>query len=113
MKNNLAPLLNKAKHNGIEEGLLTGEKLTLIALCNIAEDYIEEERIGEFLKATENEMRRVWEETIKYMDEEHKTNKSKSLEENSYTVGEYLVYQCERLRRKWGMDDGAEENKDI
>lgn len=105
MANKLAPLLNKAKHNGINEGLLTGEKLTLIALCNIVEDYIEEERIGAFLKDTENEMRRVWNETIKYMDEEHKTNKKKSLEENSYTVGEYLIGQSERLRKKWGMDD--------
>lgn len=105
MKNSLAPLLKKAKHAGIEEGLLTGENLTLIALNNIADEYIEEERIGAFLKATENEMRRVWEESLKYLDTEQDNNRAKSLGENAFVVGEYLVGQVERLRKKWGMDE--------
>ena len=91
MKNNLAQLLRNAKHNGVLEGITTMEMVTLVALANIIEDYLPEEKISEFLKHTEQEMRDVWQGTKQYMREEVSNNKSKMNDENAYTVGEYLV----------------------
>ena len=57
---NLPTLLRNAKHKGVEDGLITMQNVCLIALDNIAEDYMPEEKVGEFLKETEAEMQRVW-----------------------------------------------------
>lgn len=105
MKNSLAVLLQKAKRQGIDEGLTTGGYVTLVALGNIVDEYIEEDKIPEFLKRTEKEMQNVWQETLKYMAIESKTNKMKMTDQNAFTTGEYLVGHAERLRAKYHMDE--------
>lgn len=105
MKNNLATLLRNAQHKGVSEGLTTMEMVTLIALSNIIEEYLPEEKVSEFLKHTEREMQEVWENTKQYMRDEEANNKRKMREDNALTVGEYLVGHARRIREKWGMDD--------
>ena len=109
MKNSLAVLLQKAKHKGVEEGLITGGYVTLVALGNIVDEYIPEDKISEFLKSTEKEMQDVWAETLKYMAEEDKTNKSKMRDQNAFTTGEYLIGHVTALRKKYHMDEVEDE----
>lgn len=105
MKNKLPTLLAQAKRKGVEEGLTTMELVTLIALSNIIEDYLPEERITEFLKRTEKEMQEVWQGTLTYMAEEENNNRSKMRDANALTVGEYLVGHSRRIRERWRMDE--------
>ena len=79
-----------------------------MALGNIVDEYIEEDKIPEFLKRTEKEMQSVWAETLKYMAEESKTNKRKMTDQNAFTTGECLVGHAERLRAKYHTDEVAE-----
>lgn len=102
--NKLPTLLANAKRKGVEEGLTTMEMVTLIALNNIIEEYLPEDKITEFLKQTEKEMQEVWQSTLDYMATEEKTNKSKMRDENALTVGEYLIGHVRRIRNKWRMD---------
>ena len=110
MKNNLAQLLSNAKAKGVNEGLTAMELCTLVALGNIIDEYLPEDKIPEFLKHTEKEMQEVWQNTVKYMAEEDKNNRSKMRDQNALTVGEYLVGHARRIRERYGMDD--EERKD-
>ena len=54
MKNNLAQLLSNAKAKGVNEGLTAMELCTLVALGNIIDEYLPEDKIPEFLKHTES-----------------------------------------------------------
>ena len=104
MKNNIAVLLKNAKHKGVEDGLITMQNVCLIALDNIAEDYMPEEKVGEFLKETESEMARIWDEVLKSVGQELDLNRTKMDDENSYTVAEWLLGWVLRIRQKRGMD---------
>ena len=107
--NKLPTLLAQAKRKGVEEGLTTMEMVTLIALNNIIEEYLPEDRISDFLKRTEKEMQEVWRGTLDYMAEEDKNNKSKMRDQNALTVGEYLVGHARRIRERWEMDEAGEQ----
>lgn len=104
MKNNLAVMLRKAKHSGVQEGLVAMQNVCLIALDNTADEYLEEERIGDFLKATEKEMQRVWDEVVRSVGEEMDLNRTKMNDENSFTVAEWLMGWVDRIRAKRGME---------
>ena len=105
MSSKLPTLLAQAKRKGVEEGLTTMEMVTLIALNNIIEEYLPEDRISDFLKRAEKEMQEVWRGTLDYMAEEDKNNKSKMRDQNALTVGEYLVGHARRIRERWEMDE--------
>lgn len=104
MKNELAVRLKKAKRSGVEEGLVTMQNVTLVALDNVASDFMEEEKVGEFLVATEKEMQRVWSALMQYMGDELDLNRAKMHEDNAVTVAEYLLGWVDRIRLKWHMD---------
>lgn len=101
---NLPTLLRNAKQKGVENGLITMQNVCLIALDNIAEDYMPEEKVGEFLRETEAEMQRVWSEILKSVGTELDLNRTKMNDENSYTVAEWLLGWVTRIRQKRGMD---------
>ena len=106
MKNQYGAKLHEVHRRGVEEGILTGEILMLIALENIADQYIEEDRIAGFLRHAESEIGAVWKGTKEMMKEEWILNAKRPLEMNAYTIGEYLTGHSDRIRAKRHMDEG-------
>jgi len=104
MKNDLAVRLKRAKRSGVEEGLYAMQNVTLIALDNIADEFLEDERIGDFLNATEKEMQRVWSEVLKAMGNEMDFNRKKMEDENAHTIAEWMMGWVDRIRLKRGMN---------
>ena len=96
MKNNLGALLRQAKRSGTTNGIEFALSLAFLALNNICEDYIEEDKRGQFFRETEAEVNRLYKATLA-------TVPSGEVEE----MAEKIEYHVERFREKWGMDDGA------
>lgn len=105
MKNQLGYQIKQSRKKGVEEGIVTGQVLTLIALENIADEFIPEDRIGEFLQTAESEMASVWKGTKEMMREEQSLNARQMVDVNALTIGEYLVGHTDRIRAKRKMDE--------
>ena len=63
MKNQLGYKLRESHRKGVEDGIVTGQLLMLIALENIADEFVPEDRIDEFLQTAESEIGSVWKGT--------------------------------------------------
>lgn len=105
MKNEYGARLHQVHARGVEEGILTGELLMLIALENIADEYVPEERVEEFLKHAESEIGAVWKGTKEMLRQEQKMNGKKPLDQNAVIIGEYLTGHVDRIRAKRNMDE--------
>ena len=64
MKNQLAARINAARRVGVNHGIEFMAGLILLALNNVADDYIEEKRLNAFFKDTEKELNRLYQEVI-------------------------------------------------
>lgn len=105
MKNEYGVRLHQVHARGVEEGILTGQLLMLIALENIADEYIPEERIDEFLRHAESEIASVWKGTKEMMRTEQRLNGKNSVDSNAVIIGEYLTGHVDRIRAKRHMDE--------
>ena len=94
MRNQLATLLKKARQGGVSDGVEFMAGVLLITLNNVADEYIAEEKLGEFFRTTEAEMNRVYSEVMKSVP-------SGDVDE----MAEKIVYHVREIRKKWGMDD--------
>ena len=94
MKNHLAVHIKDAKRKGVTEGIEFMAGLILLALNNVADDYIDEDRIGPFLIDTENELNRLYKETLKSVP-------TGEIDE----MAEKIVYHVGEIRKRRGMDD--------
>ena len=94
-KNNLAPLLKKAKRTGVTNGIDFALGIAFLALNNICDDYVQLEDRAQFFKDTEAEVNRIYKTTLDSVP-------SGEIDE----MAEKIVYHVERLRKQWGMDDG-------
>jgi hypothetical protein len=97
MKNHLAVQLTSARRKGVTHGIEFMAGLILLALNNIADEYIEEEKIAAFLIDTEKELNRLYQETLKSVP-------SGEIDE----MAEKIVYHVQNIRAKRGMDNGQD-----
>lgn len=105
MKNQLGYKLRESHRKGVEDGIVTGQLLMLIALENIADEFVPEDRIDEFLQTAESEIGSVWKGTKEMMREEQKLNARNMVDINALTVSDYLIGHSERIRAKRHMDE--------
>lgn len=96
MKNHLASHINRARRKGVTQGIEFMAGLILLALNNIADEYIEEEKIGQFLIDTEHELNRLYQETLK-------TVPTGEIDE----MAEKIVYHVGEIRKKRRMDESV------
>lgn len=94
MKNNLAKLLNNARQKGVTQGIEFLSGIMLIAMNNIADEYLEEKKIDAFFKETEKELNRVYQEVLTSVP-------SGEIDE----MAEKIVYYVDTIRKKRGMDE--------
>lgn len=94
MKNHLAGHIKDAKRKGVTEGIEFMAGLILLALNNIADEFIDEDRIGPFLIATEKELNRLYQETLNSVPKGE-------IDE----MAEKIVYHVGEIRKKRRMDE--------
>ena len=100
MKNKLAVLLNDARRNGVSNGVQFMGGLILIALNNVADEYLEDDKIGQFLKDAEKETNRIYQQVLESVPSGEITE-----------MAERIAYYVEEIRKKRGMDEEAEDAK--
>lgn len=96
MKNHLAGHIKDAKRKGVTEGIEFMAGLILLALNNIADEFIDEDRIGSFLIATEKELNRLYQETLNSVPKGE-------IDE----MAEKIVYHVGEIRKKRRMDESV------
>lgn len=94
MKNNLARLLKEARQKGVAQGIEFLSGIMIIALNNIADEYVAEDQLDEFFQETEKELNRVYKEVLKAVPEGEISE-----------MAEKVVYYVDEIRRKRHMDD--------
>ena len=95
MKNKLGYMVREAKRKGNSDGITFALGIAFLALNNIVEDYVEENKRGQFFKDTEAEVNRIYQATMDSVP-------SGEIDE----MAEKIVFHVQRFREKWGMDDG-------
>lgn len=96
MRNKLASRLNDTKRKGVTQGIEFMAGLILLALNNIADEFIDEDRIGPFLIATEEELNRLYQETLNSVPKGE-------IDE----MAEKIVYHVGEIRKRRGMDEST------
>lgn len=86
MNKNLSTLLKHRYNTGIVDGITAATKLFLLALYNVSDDYVDEDKQAPLARAVENELNRIL--TDKYDND----------------VGEIAMGHIEDVREKWRMD---------
>lgn len=97
MKNQLATRINGARRKGVTQGIEFMASLILLALNNVSDEYIEEDRIGQFLIDTEKELNRLYQETLKSVP-------TGEIDE----MAEKIVYHVGDIRKKRRMDESVQ-----
>ena len=95
MKNKLGYMVKEAKRNGVTQGIQFALGLAFIAMNNVVDDFIPEEKCGEFFRETEKNVNELYQTVLESVP-------SGEVDE----MAEKIVYHVERFREKWGMDDG-------
>ena len=95
MKNKLGYMVREAKRKGNSDGITFALGIAFLALNNIVEDYVEEDKRGQFFRDTEAEVNRIYQATMDSVP-------SGEIDE----MAEKIVFHVQRFREKWGMDDG-------
>lgn len=95
MKNKLGYMVKEAKRNGVTQGIQFALGLAFIAMNNVVDDFIPEEKCGEFFRETEKNVNELYQTVLESVP-------SGEVDE----MAEKIVYHVNRFREKWGMDDG-------
>ena len=95
MKNKLGYMVREAKKKATTNGIDFALGIAFLAMNNIIEDYVAEDKRGQFFRDTEKEVNRIYQATMDSVP-------SGEIDE----MAEKIVYHVNRFREKWGMDDG-------
>ena len=95
MKNKLGYMVREAKKKATTNGIDFALGIAFLALNNIVEDYVAEDKRGQFFRETEKEVNRIYQATMDSVP-------SGEIDE----MAEKIVFHVQRFREKWGMDDG-------
>ena len=95
MKNKLGYMVREAKKKATTNGIDFALGIAFLAMNNIIEDYVAEDKRGQFFRETEKEVNRIYQATMDSVP-------SGEIDE----MAEKIVYHVNRFREKWGMDDG-------
>ena len=95
MKNKLGYMVREAKKKATTNGIDFALGIAFLALNNIVEDYVAEDKRGQFFRETEKEVNRIYQTTLDSVP-------SGEIDE----MAEKIVFHVQRFREKWGMDDG-------
>ena len=95
MKNKLGYMVKEAKRNGVTQGIQFALGLAFIAMNNVVDDFIPEEKCADFFKETEKNVNELYQTVLDSVP-------SGEVDE----MAEKIVYHVNRFREKWGMDDG-------
>ena len=95
MKNKVGYLVKQAKRKGVTDGIDFALGIAFLAMNNIIEDYVAEDKRGQFFRETEKEVNRIYQATMDSVP-------SGEIDE----MAEKIVFHVQRFREKWGMDDG-------
>lgn len=99
MRNKLAAQLISARRSGVTNGIEFMGGLILLALNNVADDYVEEKKLDQFFIDMENELQRLYQQTMDSVP-------SGEIDE----MAEKIVYHVGEIRKKRGMDNGEKES---
>lgn len=94
MKNHLAVQLINARRTGVNHGIEFIGGIVLLALNNIADEFMDEGKISQFLIETEKEINRLHQEVLNSVP-------SGEIDE----MAEKIVYHVQRVRKERGMDE--------
>ena len=95
MKNKLGYMVREAKKKATTNGIDFALGIAFLAMNNIIEDYVAEDKRGQFFRETEKEVNRIYQATMDSVP-------SGEIDE----MAEKIVFHVQRFREKWGMDDG-------
>lgn len=95
MKNKLGYMVKEAKRNGVTQGIQFALGLAFIAMNNVVDDFIPEEKCGDFFRETEKNVNELYQTVLDSVP-------SGEVDE----MAEKIVFHVQRFREKWGMDDG-------
>ena len=95
MKNKVGYMVKEAKRNGVTQGIQFALGLAFIAMNNVVDDFIPEEKCADFFKETEKNVNELYQTVLESVP-------SGEVDE----MAEKIVYHVNRFREKWGMDDG-------
>ena len=95
MKNKLGYMVREAKKKATTNGIDFALGIAFLAMNNIIEDYVVEDKRGQFFRETEKEVNRIYQATMDSVP-------SGEIDE----MAEKIVFHVQRFREKWGMDDG-------
>lgn len=95
MKNKLGYMVKEAKRNGVTQGIQFALGLAFIAMNNVVDDFIPEEKCADFFKETEKNVNELYQTVLESVP-------SGEVDE----MAEKIVFHVQRFREKWGMDDG-------
>lgn len=88
-------MVKEAKRNGVTQGIQFALGLAFIAMNNVVDDFIPEEKCADFFKETEKNVNELYQTVLESVP-------SGEVDE----MAEKIVYHVNRFREKWGMDDG-------
>lgn len=93
MRNQLATQMRRARRTGVTDGIEFMSGLFIIALNNVADDYVDEEKLDQFFIEMEKEVNRLYQQTMDSVPSGEITE-----------MAEKIVYHVGEIRKKRGMD---------
>lgn len=93
MRNHLAVQLINARRTGVNHGIEFMAGIVLLALNNVADEYMKEKKVGPFLIDTEKEINRIHQDVLNSVP-------SGEIDE----MAEKIVYHVQKIRKERGMD---------
>lgn len=94
MKNKVGYMLRETRKKAVTDGIQFALGLAFIAMNNVVDDFIPEEKCGEFFRETEKNVNELYQTVLDSVP-------SGEIDE----MAEKIVYHVNRFREKWGMDD--------
>ena len=95
MGRQLAKALNEYFTRGVGTGAMAMSLVTMISLENVIPFFFNDTATTEIYKAVEDDMRRIWDETLA----------NASNEKTAKDAADLLIGHCEAIRKNRGMED--------
>jgi hypothetical protein len=94
MKNKVGYMLRETRKKAVTDGIQFALGLAFIAMNNVIDAYMDEEKCADFFKETEKNVNEIYQTVLESVP-------SGEIDE----MAEKIVYHVKRFREKWGMDD--------
>ena len=94
MKNKVGYMLRETRKKAVTDGIQFALGLAFIAMNNVIDAYMDEEKCADFFKETEKNVNEIYQTVLESVP-------SGEIDE----MAEKIVYHVNRFREKWGMDD--------